>query len=360
MCRVTVPPVANGREGTTVDAPKIRIRSAGAALPGPPVENAALARRFGMDTLWEQWVEMFVGTHSRHFSVDLATGAVRESLADLAARAAGQALAGAGLSAADIDLMVMSTATPDMLMPATVNLVAERLGINDLPTFQLQTGCAGAVQALEVAGTMLRTGRYRNALVIGGDVCAKHLDLNLDLKALAPAQLVNIVLFGDGAGAVVLTPEAVPGAVTLRLLVNRLTGTGRSPGHVLEWYGLADRDASRPAAAEDYKAIEESVPTMATEILTELLDELGWKDNEVDYLLPPQLSGRMTSRIVEQLDLADAYEISCIKETGNTGNALPFLQLERLLRRMTSGDRAVGIAVESSKWLKAGFALEKA
>jgi 3-oxoacyl-[acyl-carrier-protein] synthase-3 len=345
--------------GPWVDTNEVRVLSAGTALPGQPVDNAALARRFGMDELWQQWVDVFIGTGTRYLCKDLASGVASETLADLAARAGRQAIASAGLSADDIDVLVMSTATPDALMPATVNMAAEQLGLNGLPTYQLQTGCAGAIQALDVARGMLLTGERRTALVIGGDVCTKHFDLELDLAKLSPAELVNIVLFGDGAGAAVLTTEPVPGSVVLRRVLNRLTGTGRPPGHTLEWFGLADRASAQPAASEDYKAIEESVPVMSAEILAELLDDLDWKDDDVDFLLPPQLSGRMTALIVERLGLPHADEISVVAETGNNGNALPFLQLERVLGRMTTGDRAVAVAVESSKWLKAGFALEK-
>ncbi|MEV8514227.1 3-oxoacyl-[acyl-carrier-protein] synthase III C-terminal domain-containing protein [Dactylosporangium sp. NPDC051484] len=91
----------------------------------------------------------------------------------------------------------------------------------------------------------------------------------------------------------------------------------------------------------------------------DLLDGLGWSAGEVDYVLPPQLSTRMTARIVERLGLAGAEEVSCIVDTGNTGNALPFLQLERALGEMAPGDRAVAVAVESSKWIKAGFTFER-
>jgi 3-oxoacyl-[acyl-carrier-protein] synthase-3 len=90
-----------------------------------------------------------------------------------------------------------------------------------------------------------------------------------------------------------------------------------------------------------------------------MLDALDWNESDVDYLLPPQLSGRMTNRINEFLALPGAQEVSCVADTGNTGNALPFLQLELALPRMAAGDRALGIAIESSKWIKAGFALEK-
>ncbi|MEV5829844.1 3-oxoacyl-ACP synthase III family protein [Spirillospora sp. NPDC052242] len=342
-----------------MDASETRILSAGTALPGPPVDNAALARRFGMDALWEQWIDAFVGTRTRHLSVDLDSGAIRATLADLGESAARRALESAGLRASDIDLVVMGTATPDTLMPTTVNVIADRLGINDVPTYQLQSGCAGAVQALEVGRRMLLSGGHRHALVIAGDSCAKHFDLDADLRTMPPAELVNVVLFGDGAGAAVLSAEQVPATVALRRVMTRFTGLGRPPGQVVEWFGRAELDSGRAAVSEDYKAIEERVPAMAREVMEEFLSDLGWKGSEVEYVLPPQLSGRMTRRIAAELDLVGAEEISCVAETGNCGNALAFFQLERLLPELDRDDRAIGIAIESSKWIKAGFALER-
>jgi 3-oxoacyl-[acyl-carrier-protein] synthase III len=342
-----------------MDASDIRILSAGTALPGPPVTNAELAGRFGMDTLWEQWVEVFIGTKTRHLSVDLGTGEVHSTLADLGERAARRALDAAGLRAADIDVVVMGTATPDTLMPTTVNVVADRLEIDGIPTYQLQSGCSGAVQALEVARQALLASGHRTALVIAGDSCAKHFDLGADLRAMPPAELVNVVLFGDGAGAAVLTADPPPDSVAIRRVLTRFTGLGRAPGQTVEWFGQAERDARRAAVAEDYKAIEESVPEMSGEILDELLADLDWKASDVDYVLPPQLSARMSERIGARLDLPMAEEITCVEETGNCGNGLVFFQLEPALRLLERGDRAVGIAVESSKWIKAGFALER-
>lgn len=335
----------------------VRVLSAGTALPGPPLDTAALADRFGMDRLWRQWVDTFIGTRTRHLAIDLRTGEQRESLADLAARAAWGALATAGISAEDIDLVVMGTATPDALMPATVNVVAERLRIDGVTTFQLQSGCSGAVQALDVAVSMLGGGRYRTALVLGGDVIAKHYDVSVDLATVPPDELVNYLLFGDGAGAAVLTTEDRPAAPIVRTVLTRLAGLGREPGQVLNWYGQADR-TSVPAS-ENYKAIEELVPVLAEEIADELLDDLGWDRDDVAYLLPPQLSATMTDRITRRLAFPLAKEVSCVAETGNTGNALLFFQLERLLADMAAPARAVAIAIESSKWIKSGLALER-
>ncbi|MEV5609129.1 3-oxoacyl-ACP synthase III family protein [Streptomyces sp. NPDC052225] len=338
------------------DDRQVHLASVGTALPGDPVDNAELARVLGAN---EEWIEMFIGTRTRHFARDLTTGAVRWSLADLCAQAGERALTAAGVDPGDLDFVILGTATPDTLMPATVNTVADLLGLDQVPTFQLQSGCAGAVQALSLGRTLIASGEYRTGLVIGGDVCSKHLDVDRDLTKAAPSDLVNFVLFGDGAGAAVLTDEPRGAQVVLRHVLNRFTGLGRPPGQVIEWFGLADRHDDRQALTEDYKAIEEHVPVMAVEILWELLGELDWSQDELDYLLPPQLSGRMTRKITEQLDVPSATEISCVADTGNNGNALPFLQIERLLEKMTAGQKALAVAIESSKWIKAGFALEK-
>ncbi|MDJ1137469.1 3-oxoacyl-ACP synthase III family protein [Streptomyces iconiensis] len=340
--------------------PDVHILSAASALPGPAVDNAALARRFGMDALWEQWVDVFIGTKTRHLAVDLESGEIRSSLTDLAEEAGGKALAAAGLGPKDVDAVVLGTATPDRLMPATVNMVADRLGIDGVRTFQLQSGCSGAVQALDVARQIVLSGNGRRVLVLGGDVIARFYDLTVDLRKAAPAELVSFVLFGDAAGAAVVSADPAPGSAVVRSLFTRLVGRGREPGAVLEWFGPVDRHADRPAATEDYKAIEAHVPPMTEEVLHELLDATGWKETDVDLLLPPQLSGRMTRLITERLALPGALDISCVDDAGNCGNAIVFLQIERALATLEAEQRAVGISIESSKWIKAGFALEGA
>jgi len=338
----------------------VRILSVGTALPGAPVDNVALARRFGQSELWSEWVDVFVGTRSRYLAVDLERGVFTHTLADLATEAARNALAGAGIEAADVDAVVLGTATPDLLMPGTVNIVADRLGLDQLPTFQLQSGCTGAFQAIALGRQLLLGGEHRTVLVIGGDVCSRAFDLSADVSTLAPEQLVNAVLFGDGAGAVVLTVDPVPGAPVVRRVFTRLVGLGQAPGQTLAWLGPNERDSDTPTVSEDYKAIEERVPLLAAEIFQELLAELDWKSDQLDFLLPPQLSGRMTTRIAQVLGPTSAREVSVVTSSGNNGNGLPFLQLEEVLPQLAPGQRALAIAVESSKWIKAGFALEGA
>ncbi|MER6983371.1 3-oxoacyl-ACP synthase III family protein [Streptomyces carpinensis] len=334
----------------------VYLAAAGTALPGDPVDNAALAKLLGVS---EEWIDLFVGTRARHFAWDPATGEVLRTLADLCAEAGARALEAAGLGPADIEFLVLATATPDHLLPTTATEVADRLGMDHLPVYQLQAGCSGAVQALDL-GRRLVAGGHRAGLLIGGDVTHRFLAVRRSAARMPTEELVNHVLFGDGAGAVVLTAEPGEEAVALRGVLNRCAGLRRPPGQFIDWSGLSDRDTERRMLAEDYKAIEEHVPAISVEIVWELLGELGWTVDEVDHILPPQLSGRMTARIMERLPVPSATEVSCVSETGNTGNALPFLQLDRLLPRLDRGQRALAVTVESSKWIRAGFALEKA
>lgn len=343
-----------------MDSTDIRILGVGTALPGPPVDNARLAERFGMPVVWQQWMETYVGTRSRHFCRDLDTGEVRHTLTDLAESAGRRALAAADLTGAEVDAVVMSTASPDALMPATVNLVADRLGIDDVPTYQLQSGCTGAVQAMEVAGRMLRTGDCRTVLVLGGDSSAKHLDVTMDIRDVPPEVQINGLLFGDGAGAAVLSTLPAETAPVLLGVFTRLIGRNRAPGQTVEWFSWGDRATAdrRMPVTEDFKAVEESAPKMAIAALEDLLGRVNWTRSQVDYLLPPQLSAKMTARIVEALGLPTADPISRVAEIGNTGNAIPFFQLEQLMPRFAPGERAVGVSVEASKWIKAGYAVE--
>jgi 3-oxoacyl-[acyl-carrier-protein] synthase-3 len=330
------------------------ILATGTALPGEPIGNDVLATRFGIN---EAWVKNFIGTRTRHFGVDLATGRITHTLTDIAATAAAAAMAAADVRPWEIDFVVLGTASPDELMPATVNRIADRLGVDQVPTYQLQSGCAGAVQALDVAARLLDAER-EIGLVIGGDLCAKHLVVDRDTQGLAPGQLVNYVLFGDGAGAAVITGRPTPGSIRVHRVLNRFTGLGQPAGQVIRWFGLADRDSDVPAFEEDYKAIEERVPVLTRQVLHEVLEQTGWDPAELSFLLPPQLSGRMTERIVKELGLDAVTEISCVADTGNNGNALPFLQLDLLRQQIRPGQRAVAVAIESSKWIKGGFTLE--
>jgi 3-oxoacyl-[acyl-carrier-protein] synthase-3 len=307
-----------------------------------------------------------IGTKTRHFAVDLDEKKVRYDLSDVCYEAAKKALDDAGMTPEDIDLVIMSTATPDHLMPATVNLVVDRLGMNNLPTYEVQAGCSGALQGMDVAYRFLQGGSFRNALVIGGDVCNKYLDFRRDFKKMRSSELINLALFGDGAGAAILSTQTERTGMKIVDIVNRCEGLGRAPGQVMNWFGSiieqGERDASGKkiqSAKEDYKAIEQNVPVMAKEMIQELLEKTVWDKADVEYFMPPQLGGHITNRIIDFLEVEHEKTLNCVAETGNNGNALPYLQLEMLSKQMQPGERAIGVAIESSKWIKTGIALIK-
>lgn len=340
----------------------IRVIGVGECLPGEPIPNAKMEEVF---FIRQDWIDQMIGTKTRHFAVDLDEKKVVYSLADLGCEAAKNALESAEVQADAIDFVILSTATPDHLMPATVNLIVDRLGMNHVPAFQVQAGCSGALQGIEVAMRFLQSG-YRQGLVIGGDVCNKYFDFRRDFKKMRSSELINFALFGDGAGAVVLTSDSDRPGMTIEKVVNRFEGLGREPGQVMNWFGTImdskDRDERGKkiqAAKEDYKAIEKHVPQMSKEMMSELARDLDWNLHEVQHVLPPQLGGHMTDRIVSYLEIDPERAINCVADTGNNGNALPYLQLKRLWERMQPGERAVGVAIESSKWIKTGVALSR-
>ncbi|MGW6913940.1 3-oxoacyl-ACP synthase III family protein [Kitasatospora sp. NPDC054939] len=344
----------------------MRLTALSEVLPGAPVTNRDMAERFG---LHEKWLDRMTGNRTRHFCTpDGPTGEPRTT-GDLATAAAERALAAAGLGPGDLDFLILCTASPDQLMPATVNVVADRLGIDDIPTFQLTSGCAGALTGLYTARGLLAAG-HRRGLVIGADSVEKLWPAEQGLKRINPAELANFALFGDGAGAAVVdADDDGPGLVVEQLLL-RTVGKGRAPAQIVRWYGadgaplIAGPDGTEvrePMSHEDYKAIEEHVPGLAAGVLDELSALTRWPVAEVEHVLPPQLNGVMTEKIRERLGVRPDQAVSCVADTGNNGNALPFIQLHRALRRIESGvgvgGRLLVTTIESSKWVVSGLAL---
>ncbi|GAA4850049.1 3-oxoacyl-ACP synthase III family protein [Kitasatospora terrestris] len=343
----------------------MRIIGLSEVLPGEPVTNRDMAERFG---LHEKWLDRMTGNRGRHFCEPDSPEGTPKNTGDLATAAGERALADAGADPSSIDFLILTTGSPDHLMPATVNLVADRLGLNDLPTFQLSSGCAGALQGLYTARAML-AGGLRRGLVIGADSVVKLWPADRAVGRISPAELANFALFGDGAGAAVVDAGDGPG-LAVEHLVLRATGKGREPAQVVRWYGAdgapmvegpGGRMVREPMGQEDYKAIEAGVPVLADAVLQELAALTGWPVGEVEHILTPQLNGVMTERIREHLGVRPEQAVSCVADTGNNGNALPFIQLHRALRRIEAqgraGDRVLVTAIESSKWIVSGLAL---
>lgn len=337
------------------------LESVGFFLPGEQVSNAMMEKKFG---LRKEWIEEYIGTEYRHFCLDLESKKVNYNLADICTKAAENALENSSINKKDIDMLVLSTATPDQMMPATINIVADQLGLNNVATYQIQTGCSGALQGLDVASQFLASGKKKIALVIGADSCTKYLDLNQNFKKLRATELINYALFGDGAGAAIITQSAIKNAIKIIDIQNRFVGLGWQPGQIMNWFGfipehLSSDNKRQQVTWEDYKSIEKHVPEMAKETLNQLLESNSLSLNDVDYYMPPQLGKNMSNKIAEYLELSEKKLIQCIERTGNNGNALPYIQFYQLAQCMEPETYAVGIAIESSKWIKTGIVLKK-
>ncbi|ROO62107.1 3-oxoacyl-[acyl-carrier-protein] synthase-3 [Micromonospora sp. Llam0] len=345
----------------------MRLVSLSEVLPGEPVTNADMAARFG---LHERWLDAMTGNRTRYFCRPDGPPGVPRSTSDLATAAGEQALLRSGLDPASLDFVILTTASPDHLMPATVNLVADRLGLNDIPTFQLTSGCAGALQGLYTARALLAAGELRRGLVIGADTCRNLWPSDGAIAQLRPAEMVSFALFGDGAGAAVVDAGTDGPGLVVEHLFTRTVGKGRSPAQIVRWYGAEGAptvsgprgEPTREAMSEeDYKAIEQHVPEAARAILDELVAVTGWPADDVEHLLIPQLNGVMTEKIRRYLGVRPEQAVSCVADTGNNGNALPFIQLNRAMRRIAAGTgvggRLLVTTVESSKWVLTGMAL---
>lgn len=337
----------------------VKIIGAGTFLPGEPISNDKLDEVFGIR---KEWIDLMIGNKHRHMCVDLDTRELTHRLVDICEGAGRRAIEDADIEADQVDMLILTTATPDHLMPATVNLVADRLGINQVPTYQLQAGCSGAFQGVAVAESFLKSGMFKTVLVIGGDACYKFVDFDRDYTNAPASELVNFALFGDGAGAVVISADQDRRGMRISRIVNRFEGLNRSPGHIMHWFGPQTRGLwnsdveTIQSAEEDYKAIESHVPRMTMETMSEIVGSDG---EQIDYYLMPQLAGHMTRKIIGYCGVDPLATINCVEETGNTGNGLPLFLIEQAKIRMTSGQRAVGVAIESSKWIKTAILLEQ-
>lgn len=332
----------------------IYIKGLGLCMPGAPVSNAALAERFSLN---EEWISVYLGNQSRYFATDLITGEQNFSLREIACQAAVTALQNSAIDKDQIGFIIMATATPDKLMPATVNEVAHQLNLSGIATYQLQSGCCGTIQMLHLANDLMATGRHRYGLVIGADVCHKFIDPVKNYNDSKPAELINFALFGDGAGAMVLSADITDRHLPTITRINyQLNQSDLTPGQIVNWQGSCPQDLEM--LMEDYKAIEHNVPRFAAQELHHMLSMMQLSMSQIDWFLAPQLSGRMTAKIIETLQIPDEKAINCVAQTGNNGNALLLFQLSSLLEKLQAGQQAIAISIESSRWLSGALLLQ--
>ena len=292
-----------------------RITGTGSYLPPNRLTNQALAAQLaeqGVETS-DQWIVERTGIRARHFAAD---GVV---VSDLAVEAARHALEAAGRSAADIDLIIVATSTPDMVFPSAACIVQQKLGVQGCPAFDVQAVCSGFVYALTIADSMIRTGAASKALVIGAEVFSRILDFK---------DRTTCVLFGDGAGAVVLEASDTPGILATELHADgRHVGILCVPGTVSGGKILGD-----PLLKMDGQAVFKLAVGVLEDVARSVLAKAGKTEADIDWLVPHQANIRIMQSTAKRLKLSMDKVVVTVDQHGNTSAASIPLALDVAVR----------------------------
>ncbi len=276
-----------------------RILGTGSYLPARILTNADLEKLVETN---DQWIVERTGIRERHIAAE------GELTSDLATRAAEAALGAAGLLADDVDLLLVATTTPDLVFPSTACIVQSKLGItNGKPAFDLQAVCSGFVYALAVADQFIKTGAAKHVLVVGAETLSRITDWN---------DRSNCILWGDGAGAVVLGASAEPG-----ILATHLHADGRHK-ELLRTTTGASSGLHEPA----YMRMEgNAVFKMAVNTLDRIVDETleanGLQKSDIDWLVPHQANIRIISATAKKLGMSMERVVTTVAGHGNTSAA---------------------------------------
>jgi 3-oxoacyl-[acyl-carrier-protein] synthase-3 len=299
----------------TPDSRCTRIAGTGSYLPPRRLSNADLVRQLaaqGIETS-DDWIVERTGIRARHF-VDAGVNA-----SDLAVHAARHALEAAGCQADEVDLIIVATSTPDMVFPSTAAIVQRKLGVHGCPAFDVQAVCSGFVYALTVADSMIRTGAASTALVIGAEVFSRILDFT---------DRGTCVLFGDGAGAVLLRASDTPG-----ILATDLHADGRHvdilcvPGTVSGGQVLGD-----PLLKMDGQAVFKLAVGVLESTARTVLEKAGRSTEQLDWLIPHQANIRIMQATARKLKLPLDKVIVTVDAHGNTSAASIPLALDVAVR----------------------------
>ena len=300
-----------------------RITGTGSHLPAQRLSNADMVARLaerGVETS-DEWIVERTGIRARHFADD---GVCASDLALIAAQAA---LQSAGRHASDVDLIIVATSTPDMVFPSTACLVQQKLGIHGCAAFDVQAVCSGFVYALTVADAMVRTGSARCALVIGAEVFSRILDFS---------DRTTCVLFGDGAGAVVLEASSEPGVLASELHADgRHVGILCVPGTVSGGQVLGN-----PLLKMDGPAVFKLAVNVLDSVARAVLAKADRKEADIDWLVPHQANIRIMQGTAKKLKMPLEKLVATVHEHGNTSAASVPLALDVAVRdgRIRRGD----------------------
>ena len=292
-----------------------RITGTGSYLPPRRLTNADLVAELGQRGIEtsDEWIVERTGIRARHFAAPDVTSS------DLGLEAARNALQAAGLQPADIDLIIVATSTPDMVFPSVACILQNKLGANGCPAFDVQAVCSGFVYALSVADSMIQTGAANRALVIGAEVFSRILDFN---------DRTTCVLFGDGAGAVVLEASDTPG-----ILSSDLHADGKHvdilcvPGNVSGGKVLGD-----PVLKMDGQAVFKLAVGVLEKAAHAALAKAGLTEADIDWLIPHQANIRIMQGTARKLKLPLEKVIVTVDQHGNTSAASIPLALDAGVR----------------------------
>lgn len=303
-----------------------RITGTGSALPARVVSNDDLARDLatrGVETS-DQWIVARTGIRQRYLAEPGVT------TADLGTRAAQAALQAAGRTVADVDLIVVATSTPDQIFPSTACLIQAQLGAGQLTAFDVQAVCSGFVYGLVVADALIRSGANRRALVIGAELFSRILDWN---------DRGTCVLFGDGAGAVVLEASSEPG-----LLASELKADGSQAG-VLCTAGrvVQGKVEGHPFLTMDGPAVFKLAVNVLGVSALDVLKQAGLDAAQLDWLIPHQANVRILNAIARRIGVPEEKMVATVDRHGNTSAASVPLALDLAVRdgRIKSGQHVM-------------------
>jgi 3-oxoacyl-[acyl-carrier-protein] synthase-3 len=294
----------------------------GSYLPQQTLTNAELAAR--IDTS-DEWIVQRTGIRERHIAAD------DEFTSHLAINAAKAALANAGIDAQAIDLIVLATSTPDNTFPATAVAVQHGLGINHGAAFDLQAVCSGFVFALATADNFLRTGAFKRALVIGAETFSRILDWN---------DRGTCVLFGDGAGAIVLEAQEAPGKISDRgVLTTHLRSDGRHKSKLYVDGGVSSTMTVGHLRMEGKEVFKHAVG-MITDVIVDAFNASGLTAEDINWFIPHQANKRIIDASAHKLHIAPQKVVLTVDRHGNTSAASIPLAIDVAVKdgRVKKGD----------------------
>ena len=293
-----------------------RITGTGSYLPPRRVTNDDLAAELatrGLETS-DEWIVERTGIKARHFAAPDVTAS------DLALEASKKALESAGIAPADLDMIVVATSTPDMVFPSTAAILQHKLGItNGCPVFDMQAVCSGFVYALTVADSMIKSGTAKRVLVVGAEVFSRILDFN---------DRTTCVLFGDGAGAVVLEASEQPGILATELHADGShVGILCVPGHV-----SGGQVIGTPMLHMDGQAVFKLAVGVLDKAARAALAKADMQESDIDWLIPHQANLRIMMSTARKLKLDPSKVVVTVDQHGNTSAASIPLALDHAVR----------------------------